>query len=337
MKDKKELKGVEKAAILLVTLGAERAAQIYKHLKEDEIEKVSIQITQLKAVSPDVKLEVLREVYNDILAREYVEQGGLDFAKSALANAMGEERAKRILERVQRSLEGNPFEFLDKADPEQLIMLLENEHPQVISLILANLSPEQASAVLGGLPDQVRYEVIKRIASMESITPDVLELLRTSLQTRISTMMGGTAKVGGPELVAEILNRVDSNVEKSVLEKLEKEDPELAEQVKNLMFVFDDFMLLDDRDLQKVIRSVKDNRDLVLALKGATEELKEKFFKNMSQRMALMLKEDMEVMGRVPLREVEAAQQRIIQVAKELDEAGEIVLQRRGAEEEVFI
>jgi len=337
MKDKKELKGVEKAAILLVTLGAERAAQIYKHLNEDEIERVSIQITQLKAVSPEVKLEVLREVYNDILAREYVEQGGLDFAKSALANAMGEERAKRILERVQRSLEGNPFEFLDKADPEQLIMLLENEHPQVISLILANLSPEQASAVLGGLPDQVRYEVIKRIANMESITPDVLELLRTSLQTRISTMMGGTAKVGGPELVAEILNRVDSNVERSVLEKLEEEDPELAEQVKNLMFVFDDFMLLDDRDLQKVIRAVKDNRDLALALKGATEELKEKFFKNMSQRMALMIKEDMEVMGRVPLREVEAAQQRIIQVAKELDEAGDIVLQRRGAEEEVFI
>jgi len=335
--DEKRLKGVERAAILMVILGAERAAQIYRHLSEDEIEKVSLQVSQLKAVPPGVKLDVLQEVYDHILAKEYVEQGGIEFAKVVLEAALGEERAKRILERIRRSLEGNPFEFLDKADPEQLIMLLENEHPQVVSLILANLSPEQASAVLGGLPDQVRYEVIKRIANMESITPDVLELLRTSLQTRISTMMGGTAKVGGPELVAEILNRVDSNVEKSVLEKLEEEDPELAEQVKNLMFVFDDFMLLDDRDLQKVIRAVKDNRDLILALKGATEELKEKFFKNMSQRMALMIKEDMEVMGRVPLREVEAAQQRIIQVAKELDEAGEIVLQRRGAEEEVFI
>jgi flagellar motor switch protein FliG len=336
MKDQK-LKGVEKAAILMITLGAERAAQIYKHLNEDEIEKVSLQISQLRAVSPDVKLEVLREVYDDILAREYVEQGGFDFAKSALANALGEDEARRILERVRRSLEGNPFEFLDKADPEQLIVLLENEHPQVISLILANLSPEQASAVLQGLPDDVRYEVIKRIANMESITPDVLELLRTSLKTRISTMMSGTSKVGGPELVAEILNRVESNVEKSVLGKLEEEDPELAEQVKNLMFVFDDFMLLDDRDLQKVIRSVKDNRDIALALKGATKELQEKFFKNMSQRAALMIKEDMEVMGRVPLREVEAAQQRVIQAAKELDEAGEIVLQRRGAKEEVFI
>lgn len=331
------MKGVEKAAALLVTLGTEATAQIFKYLEEDEIERISLQISNLRKITPQMRASVLREAYNYILAREYVEQGGFEFAKDALTQAMGEEEARRILERVKRALEGNPFEFLDKADPEQLITLLANEHPQVVSLILANLSPEQASAVFQGLPEEMRYEVAKRVAFMENITSDVLELLRSSLKSKLSTMLSKTSKMGGPEFMAEILNRVDPSVEKEVLRKLEEEDPELAEKIKSLMFVFDDLLLLEDRDMQKVIRSVKDMRDLALALKGATDELKEKFFRNMTQRMALMVKEEMEIMGRVPLREVEAAQQRIVQVAKELEEAGEIVISKRGGAEEVFI
>jgi len=332
-----EMKGVDKAAALLVTLGTEVAAQIFRYLDEDEIEKISLRISSLKKITPEMRANAFREAYNYILAREYVEQGGFEFAKAVLTQALGEEEARRILERIKRALEGNPFEFLDKADPEQLITLLANEHPQVVSLILANLSPEQASAVFQGLPEEMRYEVAKRVAFMENITSDVLELLRSSLKSRLSTMLSKTSKIGGPEFMAEILNRVDSSVEKEVLKKLEEENPELAEKIKSLMFVFDDLLMLDDRDMQKLIRNIKDTRDLVLALKGATDELKEKFFRNMTQRMALMIKEDMEIMGRVPLREVEAAQQRIIQVAKELEEAGEIVLVRRGGGEEVFI
>jgi len=287
-----EMKGVDKAAALLVTLGTEVAAQIFRYLDEDEIEKISLRISSLKKITPEMRANAFREAYNYILAREYVEQGGFEFAKAVLTQALGEEEARRILERIKRALEGNPFEFLDKADPEQLITLLANEHPQVVSLILANLSPEHASAVFQGLPEEMR---------------------------------------------SEVANRVDSSVEKEVLKKLEEENPELAEKIKSLMFVFEDLLMLDDRDMQKLIRNIKDTRDLVLALKGATDELKEKFFRNMTQRMALMIKEDMEIMGRVPLREVEAAQQRIIQVAKELEEAGEIVLVRRGGGEEVFI
>ncbi|RKY00984.1 flagellar motor switch protein FliG [Candidatus Poribacteria bacterium] len=286
------MKGVDKAAALLVTLGTEVAAQIFRYLDEDEIEKISLRISSLKKITPEMRANAFREAYNYILAREYVEQGGFEFAKAVLTQALGEEEARRILERIKRALEGNPFEFLDKADPEQLITLLANEHPQVVSLILANLSPEHASAVFQGLPEEMR---------------------------------------------SEVANRVDSSVEKEVLKKLEEENPELAEKIKSLMFVFEDLLMLDDRDMQKLIRNIKDTRDLVLALKGATDELKEKFFRNMTQRMALMIKEDMEIMGRVPLREVEAAQQRIIQVAKELEEAGEIVLVRRGGGEEVFI
>ena len=329
----KDLRGREKAAILLVSLGPEVSAQVYKHLDDATIELLTLEIANMRRITPDTKLDVLKEAQEVIMAREFMTQGGVDYARKLLEQALGPERAQDILRRITASLQVRPFDFVRHADPAQLISFIQGEHPQTIALILSYLSPEQAAQVLGGLPPSAQWDVARRVARMDRITPEVLREVERVLERKLSTVMGQDfTMAGGVDAVVAIINRVDRGTERNIIEALEEQDPELAEEIKKRLFVFEDIIGMDDRSLQRVLREV-DMKDLSLALKGATEELRVKFFRNMSKRAAEMLKEDMDFMGPVRVRMVEEAQQKIVNVVRALEEAGEIVIARGGEEE----
>jgi flagellar motor switch protein FliG len=324
--------GLEKAAALLIILGQENSAAILPSLTESEIERLTLQISRMQTVPNEIRLQVLREFRMLLLAKQYILQGGLDYARSLLSMAMDENTAEKLLTRVQRILEGNPFEFMEQANPSNLLEVLRHEHPQTISLILAHLSPGQASAVTQGLPPDVRLDVVRRIAGMEQIDSQVLSLLNKSLQGKISTLLNiSRDQIGGAEKVAEILNLVDSASEKQIMSALAAEDPQLAEQIQMLMFTFEDLEHIDPRGIQKILAQAEMG-DIVLALKAVSDSLREKFLTCVSKRNAETIREELEVMGRVPLKDVEEAQQKILQIARELEEAGEIVIIRGGSD-----
>ncbi|SMG37746.1 flagellar motor switch protein FliG [Dethiosulfovibrio salsuginis] len=331
-----QMKGKQKGAILMVTLGNEVASQSYKHLDETSIEILTLEIANLRKVSSDQRMAVLKEAQELILAREYMAQGGVDYAREVLEKALGPERAQSLLSRITASLQVRPFDFMKHSDPQQLISFIQGEHPQTIALILSYLTPEQASAVIGRLSATMQAEVTKRIAKMDRITPEVLREVERVLERKFSTVIGQDfTMAGGIDSVVEIINRVDRGTERNIMENLEENDPELAEEIKRRLFVFEDISGLDDRSIQRVLREVE-MKDLGLALKGATEDLKTKFTKNMSQRAADMLTEDMQYMGPVRVRDVEEAQQKIVNVVRALEDAGEIVI-ARGGEEELIV
>ncbi len=331
-----QMKGKQKGAILMVTLGNEVAAQSYKHLDETSIEILTLEIANLRKVSSDQRMAVLKEAQEVILAREYMAQGGVDYAREILEKALGPERAQSLLSRITASLQVRPFDFMKHSDPQQLISFIQGEHPQTIALILSYLTAEQASAVIGRLSATMQAEVTKRIAKMDRITPEVLREVERVLERKFSTVIGQDfTMAGGIDAVVEIINRVDRGTERNIMENLEENDPELAEEIKRRLFVFEDISGLDDRSIQRVLREVE-MKDLGLALKGATEDLKTKFTKNMSQRAADMLTEDMQYMGPVRVRDVEEAQQKIVNVVRALEDAGEIVI-ARGGEEELIV
>ena len=333
MSKAKDLRGREKAAILLVALGPEVSSMVYKHLDDATIELLTLEIANMRRITPDTKLEVLKEAQEVIMAREFMTQGGVDYARKLLEQALGPERAQDILRRITASLQVRPFDFVRHADPSQLISFIQGEHPQTIALILSYLAPEQAAQVLGGLPPSAQWDVARRVARMDRITPEVLREVERVLERKLSTVMGQDfTMAGGVDAVVAIINRVDRGPERNIIEALEEQDPELAEEIKKRLFVFEDIIGMDDRSLQRVLREV-DMKDLSLALKGATEELRVKFFRNMSKRAAEMLKEDMDFMGPVRVRMVEEAQQKIVNVVRALEEAGEIVIARGGEEE----
>lgn len=332
----KDLKGREKAAILLVSLGSDVAAKVYKNLDENTIEMLTMEIAGLRKVSGSQREEVLREAQELLLAKEYMTQGGVDYAKQLLESALGPERAQDILRRITASLQVRPFDFIRQTDPQQILTFIQNEHPQTISLIVSYMEPKQAAQVMGGLSPNLQVEVAKRIASMERVTPDVLREVERVLERKVSTVLSQDFTIaGGIDSLVAIINNADRATERNIMERLEEEDPELAEEVKKRLFVFEDILGMDDRSLQRVLRDV-DMKDVALALKGASEALRDKFFKNMSKRAAEMLKEDMEYMGPVRVRDVEEAQQRIVNVIRALEEAGEIVI-ARGGEEELIV
>ncbi len=331
-----QMKGKQKGAILMVTLGNEVAAQSYKHLDETSIEILTLEIANLRKVSSEQRMAVLKEAQELILAREYMAQGGVDYAREVLEKALGPERAQSLLSRITASLQVRPFDFMKHSDPQQLISFIQGEHPQTIALILSYLTPDQASAVIGRLSATMQAEVTKRIAKMDRITPEVLREVERVLERKFSTVIGQDfTMAGGIDAVVEIINRVDRGTERNIMENLEENDPELAEEIKRRLFVFEDISGLDDRSIQRVLREVE-MKDLGLALKGATEDLKNKFTKNMSQRAADMLTEDMQYMGPVRVRDVEEAQQKIVNVVRALEDAGEIVI-ARGGEEELIV
>ncbi len=325
--------GIQKAAILLITLGPERSADIFKHLKEEEIEELTLEIANTRSVSPQVKEDVLNEFYQVCLAQQYIAEGGIGYAKELLDKALGAEKAQEVITKLTASLQVRPFEFVRKTDPSQLLNFIQDEHPQTIAMILSYLSSGQAAMVLGALPPEKQADVAKRIAMMDRTSPDVIKEVESVLERKLSSLVNQDYTiVGGVDAIVNILNTVDRSTEKHIMESLEIEEPELADEIRKKMFVFEDILLLDDRAIQRVMREV-DNSDLAVALKNANDEVQGVIFKNLSKRLAAMIKEDMEFMGPVRMKDVEEAQQKIVSVIRKLEDSGEIVISRGGGDE----
>lgn len=323
----------EKIAVLMVSLGNEVAAEVYKKLDDPTIELITLEIANLRKVSPEIKLQVLKDAQEVLMAREFMARGGVDYARDVLERALGPERAQNLLARITASLQVRPFDFMRHTDAQQILSFIQGEHPQTIALILSYLDPSQAAMILSGLSPNLQAEVAKRIARMDRITPEVLREVERVLERKLSTVMGQDfTMAGGIDAVVSLINSADRTTERNIMEYLEENDPELAEEIKKRLFVFEDILRLDDRALQRIMREV-DMKDLSLALKGATEELKAKFFKNMSKRAAEMLKEDMDYMGPVRVKDVEEAQQKVVNVVRGLEEQGEIVIATGGEDE----
>ncbi|WP_126992861.1 flagellar motor switch protein FliG [Thermosipho globiformans] len=333
MAEKSSIPGKRKAAILLVLMGPENAANVLKNLDESDVEQLTIEIANLGNVKDDEKQEVLQEFKELSKAREMLLSGGIEYAKEMLIKAFGPERAMKVIERLVSNLQVKPFEFMRLADPMQVVNFLQSEHPQTIALVLSFLDPPLAAKVLSALPEKIQAEVVKRIALLDRASPDIVREIEKNLEKKFSGLGVQTlSQVGGIDTAAEIINNIDRATEKSIMEKLGYESPELAEEIRRRLFVFEDLLKLDDRSVQLVLREV-DTRDLAVALKGASEELKEKIFNNMSKRAAQLLKDELEFMGPVRIKDVEEAQQKIINVVRRLEEAGEIVIARGGGEE----
>ncbi|MBM7598597.1 flagellar motor switch protein FliG [Virgibacillus halotolerans] len=332
-KVKGALTGKQKAAILLISLGPDVSAQVYKHLTEDEIEKMSLEISSVKRVDADQKEVVLDQFHQLALAQDYISQGGIGYAKTVLEKAFGKQEASEIINRLTSSLQVRPFDFARNADPKQVLSFIQGEHPQTIALVLSYLDSEQAGLILSELPQDMQADVARRIATMDSTSPEIISQVEQVLERNIaSSLTGDYTKTGGIQAVVEVLNEVDRSTERTILDTLEIQDPELSEEIKKRMFVFDDIVILDNRAIQRVIREVE-NDDLKLALKVASEEVKDVVFKNMSQRMVETFKEEMEYMGPVRLRDVEEAQMRIVTSIRRLEDIGEIVIARGGGDD----
>jgi len=329
----KRLTNKQKAAVVLIALGPEISSHILKHFDENEVEQLAYEISTLKRVEATLVNDVLEEFYQLAKASELMASGGSEYTKAILIKAFGEEKANKIIEKLMNLLHASslPFESFRKADPAQIANVLQNEHPQTIALILAYLKPEQSAIVISNLPDDLQFEVSKRMATMERAGIDVVRDIENVLQSKFSSLLSAEkgSSVGGVKALAEVLNRVDRSTERNIMETLERYDPELAESVKKLMFVFEDIIQLDDRSIQRVLREVE-QKDLALAMKSASDEVKSRLFKNMSERAALMLKEDMEIMGPVRVKDVEETQTKIVNVIRRLEEAGEIIITRGG-------
>ena len=329
----REMDGVEKAATLLITLGPEKSAKIFKHLKEEEIEQLTLEIANTSSVSPQTKEKVLSEFYEICLAQQYIAEGGIGYAKELLEKALGEEKAKDVIGKLTASLQVRPFEFIRKTDPSQLLNFIQDEHPQTIALILSYLPASQASMVVSSLPPEKQADVARRIAQMDRTSPDVIKQVEKVLGRKLSSLVNQDYTiVGGVDAIVSILNSVDRGTEKHIMETLEVEEPELADEIRKKMFVFEDILSLDDRAIQRVLRDV-DNSDLALALKGATEEVQNVILNNLSKRLAVMIKEDMEYMGPVRMKDVEEAQQKIVNIIRKLEDSAEIVIARGGGDE----
>lgn len=330
------MSGKQKAAILLVSLGPELSAGVFKHLKEDEIEDLTLEIASLRKIQPDVRDSVLEEFHDLLMAREYLEHGGIDYARELLEKALGPAKAEDIINRLTASLQVRPFDFARKTDPSQLLNFIQNEHPQTIALILAYLHPEQAGLILSSLAPELQVDVAIRLARLDRTTPEVLYEIESTLEKRLSAFaVDDYTSAGGIDAAVDILNMVDRATEKTIIDSLEEEEPELAEEIRKRMFVFEDIITLDDRSIQKVLREV-DSKDLAMALKTASEEVASRIYKNISKRAAEMLKEDMDYMGPVRLRDIEETQQRIVAIIRRLEDTGEIVI-ARGGEDVVIV
>jgi flagellar motor switch protein FliG len=330
---KAQLTGRQKAAIFLVTLGSDVSSEIFKHLREDEIEQLTFEIARLDKVEPDDKDRVLQEFQEMMMAADFIQNGGIDYARDVLERALGTQKAIDIVNRLTSSLQVRPFDFIRRTDPSHLLNFIQGEHPQTIALILAYLDPQKSAQILSGLNHQIQADVARRIAIMDRTSPDVLREVERVLERKLSTLASEDfTQAGGIESIVEVLNNVDRGTEKIIIEALEEEDPELAEEIKKRMFVFEDIVLLDDRSIQKVMREV-DGQDLAKALKGVDAEVQDKIFRNMSKRASALLREDMDFMGPIRLRDVEESQQKIVNIIRKLEESGDIIVARAGEEE----
>lgn len=318
--------GLRKAAIVMLVLGEDVTSKVFKHLTEDEIEQIAKEMAGLGAVTSGQSEQVLEEFHQIAVAAQFVMRGDIDYAKRVLKKSLGEDGSRRILERVMRQFQSTVgFTSLERADPDQLGKFILGEHPQTIALILAHLHASNAAQLATQLPEDLRVDVLTRMASLEDISPEVVTRISSVIEARLRTLGGRTREQhGGVRAVAELFNRLERTISGPVLEAIEAQRPELAVSIRNLMFVFDDLLTVDDSGIREIVQRA-DKKVLTLALKGASEEIRDRFFKNMSKRAAEMLKEDMEVLGAVRLRDVEKAQQDIVGVARKLEEEGLIV------------
>lgn len=325
--------GLQKAAILLISLGPEKSSNIFKHLKEEEIEELTLEIANTRTITPQVRDEVLEEFYQVCLAQQFIAEGGINYAKDVLEKSFGADKARDVIGKLTASLQVKPFEFVRKTDPSQLLNFIQDEHPQTIALILSYLSAAQSALIISALPPDRQADVAKRIAVMDRTSPDIIKEVEKVLESKLASLVNQDYTiVGGVDAVVEILNTVDRGTEKHIMETLEIEEPELADEIRKKMFVFEDILLLDDRAIQRVLRDV-DNSDLAIALKGSNEEVQNAIFNNLSKRLAVMIKEDMEFMGPVRMKDVEEAQQKIVNIIRKLEDSAEIVISRGGGDE----
>ena len=329
--EENELSPAQKVAVLMVALGQENAADVMKFLTDYEIEEITHTITEIKYLPSELQDEILGEFEQHLLAGEYMSQGGVDFARGALERAVGPRKAQEILDRIMSQVSSG-FYLLKNVPPEQLAPFISHEHPQTIALILSQLEPQHAAGIIGQLPERIQGEVAYRIATMENITPNVLKQIEDSLETNLRDILGGNKDVGGPKVVAEMLNLTGASVEKNVLDRLDAHDPEVAEIVRNMMFVFDDIHKLSDREVQTVLREVE-QKDLVIALKAASEDVREKVLGNMSERVRSFIEDEIEFSGPMRLSEVEEVQLRIVQKIRQLEDQGQVTIVRGNAED----
>ena len=334
--NKEEYTSKQKAAMLLIALGPEKSSKVFKHLKEEEIEQLTLEIANIKAVSPKIKEEVLQEFYEMCLAQDYIAEGGIGYARQLLEQALGSDKAVEVINKLTVSLQVRPFEFARKTDASQLVNFIQNEHPQTIALILSYLKPAQAALIIRSLPPEMQSDTARRIALMDRASPDVISQIEREFEKRLSTLVSEDyTTIGGIDSIVEIINQVDRTTEKNIMENLEIEDPELAEVIRKRMFVFEDIITLDPKSIQRVLREV-DNHQLAVALKGSADSVKTVIMENVSKRLASMIEEDLEYMGPKRVKEIEEAQQNIVNVIRKLEDAGEIVTSR-GAGDEVIV
>ncbi len=330
------MSGREKAAILLIALGKEYSSKIFRHLKDEEIEQLTLDITNVKRVDAVQKDAIIQEFYEECLTQSYLSEGGIDYARELLEASIGSQRAYELINRLTSSLQVRPFDFARKADPNQILTFMQNEHPQTIALVLSYLEPDMSAAILSKLPIDKQTQVVVRISTMDRTSPEYVREVERILDRKLSSMgMDDFTMVGGIQSIVDILNAADRTTERRVLEELEIENGELVDEIRRKMFVFEDIIKLDKRAIQRVLKEVE-NADLTIALKNATDELRNLIFENMSKRLSDMIKEDMEYMGPVRVRDVEDAQQKIVNVIRKLQDAGEIIVSR-GQEDELVV
>ena len=327
------MNGRQKAAILLVSLGAEASAQVFKHLRQDEIDELTLEIAGIGHVPQERKQSVVEEFYETALAQDYIAEGGLEYARAILERALGSDRAHDVMTRLSGSIQVSPFEFLRRTDAGQILNVIANEHPQTVALVMAYLPPETAAQVVSSLPDELQAEVAMRIALMDRTAPEVIREIERVLERKLSSVINQDfTSAGGLRSLVDLLNQVDRATERTILETLEEQNPELADEVRRMMFLFEDIVVLDDRSIQQVLREV-DTKELAVALKGTSDEVQDKIYSNMSERAAAIIKEDLEFMGPVRVKTVEEAQQKIVAVIRRLEDAGQIVIVRGGEDQ----
>ncbi|SDI93824.1 flagellar motor switch protein FliG [Natribacillus halophilus] len=332
-KGKKLITGKQKAAVLLISMGPDVSANVYKHLQSEEIEQLTLEIANVRKVENETKEKVITEFHQLAVAQDYMTQGGIGYAKDVLEKALGEEEAMNIITRLTSTLQVRPFHFARKAEPLQILNFIQNEHPQTIALVLSYLDAEQAGQILSELPIELQADVARRIAVMDSTSPEVISEVEEILEQQLSSTVSQDYKeAGGIASVVDVLNSVDRGTERTIIGSLEFQDPELADEIKKRMFVFEDVITLDNRSIQRIIREA-DQEDLQLSLKVVSEEVKTILFSNMSTRMAETFREELEYMGPVRLKNVEEAQTRIVGTVRRLEETGEIVIARGGGDD----
>ena len=328
-----DLNGKQKAAILLISLGPEVSAEVFKHLREDEIEMLTLEIANMRKIESNDKEKIMHEFHQIAVAQEYISQGGIEYAKDILEKALGQQKAIDVINRLTATLQVRPFDFARKTDPNQILNFIQNEHPQTIALVLSYLQPEQSAMILSSLPQDRQADVARRIALMDATSPEVITQVERVLEQKLSaTFQHDYTSAGGIESIVHILNGVDRSTERTILDTLEMEYPELADEIKKRMFIFEDIVKLDNRSIQRIIRDIE-NTDLQLALKVASENVRDAIFRNMSKRMVETFKEEMEYMGPVRLRDVEEAQTKIVAIIRRLEESGEIIIARGGGDD----